>query len=346
MAEEKPEQKTAKKEDKVEKKSGVNFWMVSTLVLVVIVLIVVGFSLTGAVTKANNGSNGNVKVLSSDEISSKAKAYIEQNLLPPNSTITIMNATESNGVYLVTTSYQGREIPLYVTKDGTYMFLSAVDITKPLPTSTDQTQPTQTQKTDKPVVELFVMSFCPYGVQAEEVMKPVYDLLKNAADFKIRFIVNIGGNTTASVQSLHGSVEAEEDLRQVCIQKNYPDKYWDYVAEFDSTCYPKGRDPATIDACWKATAAKFGINATKIATCSNSTEGLSLLAVDEQISNQYGVSGSPTLVINGGQYSGDRSPDAFKQGICDAFNTAPSACSQAVGSGNSSSAASTGGCAT
>lgn len=34
-------------------------------------------------------------------------------------------------------------------------------------------------KSDKPELKFFVMSFCPYGNQMEDVLRPVYDLLKN-----------------------------------------------------------------------------------------------------------------------------------------------------------------------
>ena len=46
----------------------------------------------------------------------------------------------------------------------------------------EQTPSQEITKTDKPNVELFVMSFCPYGVQAETAMKPVVDLLGDSAD--------------------------------------------------------------------------------------------------------------------------------------------------------------------
>jgi protein-disulfide isomerase len=347
MAEEKEEHKEHHKTSEEhhehhKKKSGVNFWMMSTLILVIVLLIVVGVSFSGMI---GNGSSSNTKVLTADQVGKNAKAYIETNLIPPGSTIAINNVTETDGVYLISSTYQGQQIPIYMTADGKYMFLSAVDITKPVPSS-NQTQPSQNiQKSDKPKVELFVMSFCPYGVQAEQVMIPVYELLKNSVDFNIKFIVNIGGNTTDSVQSLHGANEAKEDLRQICIMKYYPDKYWNYLAEFDNNCPSKLNDATGLDACWQAAATKFGIDVNKTSTCAYSSEGLSLLAADEQASNAYGVSGSPTLIINGGEYSGGRTPDAYKTSICSAFNTAPAACNQTVGSANSTSTTASGGCA-
>ncbi|MBI5061786.1 MAG: DsbA family protein, partial [Candidatus Aenigmarchaeota archaeon] len=304
--------------------------MISTFVLVVLVIIVAGFSLTGAAT-AGGKSQG--------EISTLAKNYIQQNLLPAGSTITINNVTESNGVYLLSTTYQGQNIPVYMTKDGKYMFISAIDITKPVSAPEQEEVP----KTNKPTVELFVMSFCPYGVQAENTMKPVVDLLGSKVDFKVRFITSISGDTIDSVDSLHGPTEAAEDLRQVAIMKFYPDKYWSYLAEFNQNCPNVYRDKTALDACWKAAATNVGIDTKKIEGFYNTTEAINLLKQDEAAASVYGVSGSPTLIINGVQYSGSRTTDAYKTGICDAFTAAPAECSTALSSATTTA---TGGCAT
>ncbi|RJR23427.1 hypothetical protein C4578_04305 [Candidatus Microgenomates bacterium] len=46
------------------------------------------------------------------------------------------------------------------------------------------------KKNDKPDVKFFVMSFCPYGNQAEEGLEPVYQLLKDKVNWQPRYIVN------------------------------------------------------------------------------------------------------------------------------------------------------------
>lgn len=47
-----------------------------------------------------------------------------------------------------------------------------------------------TKKSDKPEIKFFVMSFCPYGNQAEDGIEPVYQLLKNKVTFSPRYIIN------------------------------------------------------------------------------------------------------------------------------------------------------------
>jgi hypothetical protein len=249
-------------------------------------------------------------------------------------------------MYKETTSYQGSNIPVFVDKNGKFMFVSAPMLLNETVATTPETTPEQTQvatKSDKPVVELFVMAFCPYGVQAEQIMKPVVDLLGSKADIKVRFIASVSGTTPDSVDSLHGATEAMEDLRQVCINKYYPAKYWSYLDKIDANCYSLSRDAAGLDACWKAAATNLTMDVAKIDTCSKGTEGIDLLKADVAITDSYGVSGSPTLIINGAKYNGARTSEAFKAAICNAFNTPPAECGAAI---NSTAAAAQGGCAT
>lgn len=44
------------------------------------------------------------------------------------------------------------------------------------------------EKSDKPELSFYVMSFCPYGNQMEEVLRPVYDLLKDKATLTPHYI--------------------------------------------------------------------------------------------------------------------------------------------------------------
>lgn len=58
-------------------------------------------------------------------------------------------------------------------------------------TTTNNTTATATftaQKSQKPELKFFVMSFCPYGNQMEDALRPVFDLLKNKADITPHYI--------------------------------------------------------------------------------------------------------------------------------------------------------------
>jgi protein-disulfide isomerase len=311
----------------------INIWMIFTVILAILLVVFYfkGWTFTGMAV---------VPGLTPQQAADKAINYINQNLVQTGQ-VTFVSVEDQNGLYVVTTSYQGQQIPVYVTKDGSQLFVSSpINMTEEIETST--TQPEEIPKTNKPLAELFVMAFCPYGVQAENLMKPVVDLLGTKADIKIRFIANVQGDTASSVSSLHGANEAMEDLRQLCIMKNYDQKtFWNYLMEIDANCSSIYSNATALDQCWKNAATKAGIDVTKIDTCSKGSEGLDLLKADEQLTEKYGVSGSPTLIINGVQYSGTRSSEAFKQAICSAFNTQPSECSQTL---SASTGSASGGC--
>jgi 2-hydroxychromene-2-carboxylate isomerase len=158
-------------------------------------------------------------------------------------------------------------------------------------------------------------------------MKPVVALLGSKADIRVRYITTVTGTTVASVRSLHGTPEAQEDLRQICILKKNPEQFWDYVGMFNDACYPQYQNADMLDACWRNVTATVGIDSKSIETCAAGEEGLALLKTDEALSDKNGASASPTLIINGQEYSGSRTPDAYKQAICDRFVTAPGECS-------------------
>ncbi|HII39179.1 TPA: thioredoxin domain-containing protein [Candidatus Micrarchaeota archaeon] len=276
--------------------------------------------------------------LSGQAAGEKAVKYLNENLLAAQGVTAVLNSvTEENGLYKLDMSInKGNETlqkpEAYASQNGRLLLVGTTfDLDKPVPTPEPAKPAATPQKTDKPVVELFVMSFCPFGVQAEQAMDPVIPLLKDSADIKIRYIAHIG-DTLDSVQSLHGPTEGTEDIRQLCVAKNYNTTVlWNYVRTINAECYPQYSNPEAYTTCWKSAAAKAGINATAMEACITS-EGVSLIKTEMEVTAKYGVSGSPTLMINGVRYEGARSADAFKQGICAAFKTPPAACSQAVSS--------------
>jgi protein-disulfide isomerase len=322
-------------ETKKELKKDVNMWKIFSLGLIVILCVTVFIILSGVGATATS--------VSPEAASDKAVTFINDNLVQPGTTATLVSNEEVGGLYNVTVSYQGNDIPVFVTKDGKYMFLaSPLDITENLPQPEDTTtQPTQAPQTDTPDVELYVMAFCPYGTQAEDAMKPVVDLLGNDANIQVHYIATVQGDTLDSISSLHGATEAVEDVRQLCIMENYDQTtFWNYVMDLNSNCVSKYNDATAYNACWKDTASQNGIDASQIETCINS-EGVDLISVDSQYASLNQVSGSPTLIINGVRYSGARTPDAYKQAICDAFTTAPADCSQEL---SGSTTSTTGSC--
>jgi glutaredoxin len=258
-------------------------------------------------------------------------SYANTHLIQPNSPATLISVTEKNGMYQITARNQARDFGFYATKDCSLLFIDPYNLKAnttrtPSPTPTPIPLPV---KSSLPSTDLFVMSFCPYGVQAENAMEPVVGLLGTKANITVRFIASVNGTTVDSVKSLHGLTEAKEDLRQLCIAKYYPQELWPYLMDFNKNCQDASlrKNTASLDACGVNATRKLGIDNQKIETCAGGSEGLALLSADEAITKNYQVTGSPTLIINGQRFSGQRTAESFKQGICTHFEVPPAECS-------------------
>lgn len=147
-----------------------------------------------------------------------------------------------------------------------------------------------TDKTAQPkVMDLFVMSQCPYGVMAENLIIQAKKDGKIADDKNIRVRYIVSYNEKEGFSSLHGSGEWEEDIRQLLIAKYYPSKFWKYL-EIRNKDYRSSRwDKAMEDA---------GINVKKIMKKFD-TEGVELLKEEAKYSNEYGINASPSFVWEG-----------------------------------------------
>jgi hypothetical protein len=304
--------------------------LIAGIVIVLVVLLAAGMMQTGQGT-----------VVPPADCGAKAIAYINNNLVTQGTSMELVSITESRGLYELKGRYQSQDLVLYTSKDCTLLFTNTLNMSTG---SGVQQTPQATQvpvKTARPAVDLYVMSFCPYGTQAETVMSPVVDLLKSRADIRIRYITTVTGTTADSVDSLHGMPEAKEDLQQVCINKYYPDKFWAYLEAFNSACYPSWQNAAVLETCRKNTTAILGIDSAKITACAEGAEGIALLRVDEAASTKDSATASPMLFINGVKYSGARTPEAFKQAICNSFETVPAECSTVL---SSTSTSASGGC--
>jgi hypothetical protein len=299
------------------------------IALVVILLI---FSSMG-------GTPGQGPVISPQKCAESTVIYANNNLVQPGSSLSFVSVNETRGLYEITVNYQSQNVPLYTTKDCSLLFTNSINMKAAQPTPRPTREPI---KTSRPTVDLYVMAFCPYGTQAETVMRPVYDLLSSRADIRIRYITTVGGTTIDSVNSLHGPAEAREDAYQVCLKKTQPAKYMEYIRLFNTQCYPKWQDSGALDTCRKNVTASLGVESQAVETCASGADGIALLTTDAADSAMYGASASPTLIINGVVYSGARTPEAYKTAICNSFESAPGECSTTLSS--ASAGGTTGGC--
>jgi len=318
--------KLAKK--KTAKKRQLDPWKIISAALLIALIAAVLFRSPNQQAIAQNTVDYINKYL--EALNRPAIAQLDQN-----------NPIEDIGAfYKVNTIYNTSKIPVLVTKDGRYWVQIQEQMLPGLVIDMQDEnylnrlrQSTQTPqfsppKTDKPRVELSVMSFCPYGNIAEKAMKPVYDLLGDKINLTVYYILY---NQNGTLVSMHGQKEYDQDIREACIQKYFPDKYWDYIYYVDTHC--SLRD---IDTCWSEAADAVGIDKTKVNSCF-ANEKESIANQNYEITSTNGWQASPILVINGMTYKGNRTPEAYKQAICAAFINPPAECSQNLTNGGQTS---------
>ncbi|MDP3056950.1 MAG: hypothetical protein Q8N37_00305 [bacterium] len=275
--------------------------------------------------------NGSIKnPITLEQAKIKAETFINKNLMAPGSKITIKGAEEKNGLYKIAVNTgSGNDIDAYMTKDGKIFFPQAVDIEK---TENDKKNAAQSNsaaqtelvKSDKPEVELFVMSHCPYGTQIEKGILPVVSALGNKINFDIKF----------TDYAMHGEKELQEELSQYCIKTNEPAKFNNYLKCFiestsgdSATCLTKASVNKTkLSSCVAATDKKFKVTANFADknTWKGNYPTFNIYAEDNA---KYGVPGSPTLIINGATADSARDSASLLKTICSAFNTPPKECS-------------------
>lgn len=297
-----------------------NPWIISTAVLGLLIVIVLIF-----------GGSGTGKVVSEKTASDNLVSFLNEQT---GGGVEYVSSEKDGMLYKVTVSYQSQNIPVYVTKDGKYYVqgVSALKAETESNSNTNTQTETNVPKSDKPLVQLFIWGYCPYGVQAQGPLAEVADLLGNYADFKA--VMYYDG---------HGEYETQQNKIQECIQEVAPEKYWDYAAGFVETIYPKCSSTRTVE-CDKTESIKLmnsvGIDSNQVMGCV-STKGESLISDALNYAKENGVSGSPTLMINGVKVNVARNAEAFKSAVCEAFSDAPEECATVL---NSDAGAASGNC--
>jgi protein-disulfide isomerase len=265
------------------------------------------------------------------EITLKAVNYINENFLEEGVTIEAKGVQKTgDSLYLISFDlFEGtekvQEGEIFITSDLKNMILGQVmDMSIQLPKIEPEEEiPIEVQKSEKPVIELFIMSHCPYGTQIEKGILPVYEALKDKADFQLKYVY----------YAMHGKTELDEQTLQRAIELQYgTEKLWDYLAEFlkdgDTERALTAVELSKEDLIDKINELDSQFNVT--AEFENKENWLSgyypLFNLDKEENEKYNVGGSPTLVLNGTSVQSARNPSALLETICNAFIEAPEEC--------------------
>ena len=304
------------------------YWSIILTILLIAILVGMGRTQTSFL---------GLSLSSGQKAAQKALDFINANM-PQGQTASLESVNTVSGVYEFQLKIGEQEYTSYVTKDGKILFTSGVEISPvtSTPTTTEAAAAKQTcedlAKTETSVLEAFVVSKCPFGLQMQRILAEIVKNIPEASKYiKVEYMGEVSNN---KVSSMHGDEEAQENLRQVCIREEQSNKYWDYIA-----CHIKKGD---VDSCLTTT----NIDKNILATCLNDVnKGIAYIKKDFENQDKYNdtpeckqdptkcaVGGSPALILNGKAVSefdfGGRTAEAVKTVICCGFNNQPSFCSQ------------------
>lgn len=188
------------------------------------------------------------------------------------------------------------------------------------------------QKTDKPVVEVFVMSHCPYGTQIEKGIIPVVKTLGDKIDFQLKFVN----------YAMHGEKEIKEQITQYCVEKEYSkDMMIQYLECFlEDSDSPRcveelSLNQEILDSCFDEVDSEYKIME-DFADQSTWMGTFPSFSLHEEDNIKYGVRGSPTLIINGATPSAGRDSKSILEAVCFAFKEAPEECNTELSSASPS----------
>jgi hypothetical protein len=264
-------------------------------------------------------------------------------------------ATENNLGFSKATYFQGMPVPGYVIlHDGTMYIgpigsenefvMSLCDITgsqsvcakadvaeKELEQQMEAEKQKELEgvpKTTKPIVEVFVMSHCPFGTQMEKASIPAAKLLGNKIDFRIEFVS----------YAMHGEKEVYEQLNQYCIMEEQESKFLPYLECFleagdGEGCITKAKiDAVKLEACAKKADEEFDITKNFEDQASWLSGRFPKFDIHKELNEKYGIQGSPGFVVNGKVMQVNRDPKSVLAAICSGFETEPEECQETLSS--------------
>ncbi|MCS7134682.1 MAG: hypothetical protein NZ889_02390 [Candidatus Pacearchaeota archaeon] len=156
-----------------------------------------------------------------------------------------------------------------------------------------------------PTLEVFIMSYCPFGIQALKGLIPVWEKFEGKANIEVRFVSYI----------MHGKKEEEENERMVCIREEQNEKFLPYLKCFvesgdSNSCIQEAKiDKSKLNSCMEERVKEY-------------------LKEDNTLNEKYGVRGSPTYVLDGKEIEiYPRDPQSVANALCNAFKEKPRECS-------------------
>jgi hypothetical protein len=282
-------------------------------IIVLVCGVLIGVIISQQSFFAENFSFLNKDILSSEKAGERALDYINQNILK-DSDLTASLIGEpviKNGVYELKLKISDSEFNSYLTRDGRLLFPEAI-VLEEEDSSKDQNSVgcENVKKEQKPVLEAFVVAYCPFGTQMQRIL---VEIIKNIPELSENIRIEYMGQIQdGKITAMHGEKEAQENLTQICLREEENSKYFAYLS-----CFLKKGDN---QGCLK----EAGVDQEKLEGCKNDeSRGLTYAQKDFDLQNKHQITGSPALILNGQNISefdfGGRTAEAVKTLLCCGF---------------------------
>jgi len=286
-----------------------------------------------------------VQKISLEDAKKEAKSFVNEVLMQGGQKAEILDVSEENKFFKIKIKIaEGREIDSYMTLDGKKFIPQLMDIadvkkqkfaqqkkaqeTEQKKQEEEQKKIEEMKKNDKPKVELFVMSHCPFGTQIEKGILPVLETLGNKIDFELKFCD----------YAMHNKKELDEQLRQYCIQKEQNNKLLPYLkcfleADKSEECIKEVKiSKSKLDNCVNKTDKEFKVTEDFENKDTWINGRFPVFNIYKKETEKYGVKGSPSLVINETKLNSGRDADSLLKTICSGFNNPPEECKKELSS--------------
>jgi protein-disulfide isomerase len=297
----KEEEESSEEKASYTEKFRENPWMLATLVLgtVLLVFILYSFSgrLTGAVISSNTAGENFVNFINSQSLGN----------------ISLVNSTDfGSGLYEITVSSQGQDVPVYLTKDGKYFIQGVIPLTtessQGTNTAQNPSQPVDIPIGNSPVLgnsnaKLTIVEFsdfsCPYCGAASGQAADMVSYMKTndptwlpAVPGIIKDYVNTGKAKLVYKYSMGHTGGHPATLVGLCL--NDQGLFW----KFHDKAFADQADVENLDK-MKSLAQSVGADMTKLNACLTSKKYDSKLNDDEALGQSVGIGGTPAIYANG-----------------------------------------------
>jgi len=289
--------KEIKKEHKNLKIKKERIWKITTGVLGLLLVISIftnGFNIKGGV-----GVGG----ISSQAASVKAVDYINNYLLEPGTSASLIDVKEEGNLYNVQMDIGGREYDSYITKDGSLLFPSAVDLNQETVAATNTPAPQTGQKVDVSIddrsikgpkdAKVTMVEFgsfsCGWCNRVRATLDQILETYPDDVNIVYKHF-NRGGTDSQTAQAAECAAEQG--------------KFW----EMHDIIFNKGSSGDL-----KKYAKEIGLDAGGFAECLDSGKYASRVQQDTSEARSYGIGGTPGFIVNGQVVSGAQPFAVFEQ---------------------------------